>query len=168
MDWDDALPWSLLLTLGAIALALRSMVVQRRLRARIDALTDKLAMLDHRVFRINERLEAGGQGLAPSPDAPPAVEVTPEQTSEPVASEPIAPEQRELFRRGQSHPAVFIIGTVGGQYGFFRSDDGGGASWKRINDNAHQFGWLQGNYIGGDENVFGHGSLRLAWRERRR
>jgi len=56
---------------------------------------------------------------------------------------------------GQSHPAVFIIGTVGGQYGFFRSDDGGGASWKRINDNAHQFGWLQGNYIGGDENVFG-------------
>ena len=27
--------------------------------------------------------------------------------------------------------------------------------WKRINDNAHQFGWLQGNYIGGDENVFG-------------
>ncbi len=56
---------------------------------------------------------------------------------------------------GQSHPAVFIIGTVGGQYGFFRSDDGAGASWTRINDDAHQYGWLQGNYIGGDENVFG-------------
>ncbi len=56
---------------------------------------------------------------------------------------------------GQSHPAVFIIGTVGGQYGFFRSDDGGGASWTRINDNAHQYGWLQGNTIGGDETVFG-------------
>ena len=55
---------------------------------------------------------------------------------------------------GQSHPAVFIIGTVGGQYGFFRSDDGGGASWVRINDDAHQFGWLQGNYIAGDEGVF--------------
>ena len=54
---------------------------------------------------------------------------------------------------GQSHPAVFIIGTVGGQYGFFRSDDGGGASWTRINDNAHQYGWLQGNTIGGDETV---------------
>jgi hypothetical protein len=92
VDWDDALPWLVLLTLAAIALALRSMVVQRRLRARIDALTDKLAMLDHRVFRINERLEAGGQGLAPSPDAPPAIEVTPEQMSEPVASEPSASE----------------------------------------------------------------------------
>jgi hypothetical protein len=55
---------------------------------------------------------------------------------------------------GQSHPTVFIIGTVGGQYGFFRSDDGGGASWFRVNDNAHQFGWMQ-NYIAGDENVYG-------------
>jgi hypothetical protein len=55
---------------------------------------------------------------------------------------------------GQSHPAVYIIGSVGGQYGFFRSDDVG-ATWKWINDNAHQYGWLQGNYIAGDEDVYG-------------
>jgi hypothetical protein len=56
---------------------------------------------------------------------------------------------------GQTHPAVFIIGTVAGQYGFFRSDDGAGASWTRINDDNHQFGSLQGNYLGGDETHFG-------------
>jgi xyloglucan-specific exo-beta-1,4-glucanase len=56
---------------------------------------------------------------------------------------------------GQTHPAVYIIGTVGSQYGFFRSDDGAGATWVRINDNNHQFGWLQGDYIGGDENTYG-------------
>jgi hypothetical protein len=56
---------------------------------------------------------------------------------------------------GQTHPAVFIIGTVAGQYGFFRSDDGAGANWTRINDDSHQFGGLQGNYIGGDETHFG-------------
>jgi hypothetical protein len=56
---------------------------------------------------------------------------------------------------GQTHPALFAIGSVGGQYGFWRSDDGAGASWTRMNDDAHQFGGLQGNYIGGDEMHFG-------------
>jgi hypothetical protein len=56
---------------------------------------------------------------------------------------------------GQTHPAVFVIGVVGGQYGFFRSDDGAGATWTRINDDQHQFGSLQGSYIGGDEMTFG-------------
>jgi hypothetical protein len=56
---------------------------------------------------------------------------------------------------GQTHPATYIIGTTMGQYGFFRSDDGIGTSWVRINDDAHQYGWLQGCYIGGDENTYG-------------
>jgi hypothetical protein len=56
---------------------------------------------------------------------------------------------------GQTHPALFAIGSVGGQYGFWRSDDGAGTSWTRMNDDAHQFGGLQGNYIGGDETNFG-------------
>jgi hypothetical protein len=56
---------------------------------------------------------------------------------------------------GQTHPAVYLIGTVGGQYGFYRSDDGAGASWMRLNDAQHQFGSLQGNYVAGDEAVFG-------------
>jgi hypothetical protein len=56
---------------------------------------------------------------------------------------------------GQTHPAVYAIGTVNGQYGFFRSDDGAGTTWTRINDNAHQYGSLQGDYMAGDEGVYG-------------
>jgi photosystem II stability/assembly factor-like uncharacterized protein len=56
---------------------------------------------------------------------------------------------------GFTHPALFAIGTVGNQYGFWRSDDGTGLSWTRMNDDSHQFGGLQGNYIGGDETHFG-------------
>ena len=65
---------------------------------------------------------------------------------------------------GQTHPAMFVIGTVAGQYGFFRSDDGAGATWTRINDDAHQYGWLQGNYIAGDEDVFGRAYLTTGGR----
>jgi hypothetical protein len=65
---------------------------------------------------------------------------------------------------GQTHPAVFLIGTVNGQYGFFRSDDGVGTTWTRINDDAHQFGWLQGDFVGGDEGVFGRVYLTTAGR----
>ncbi len=56
---------------------------------------------------------------------------------------------------GMTHPALFAVGTVGTQYGFWRSDDGAGASWTRMNDDEHQFGGLQGSYIGGDETHFG-------------
>jgi hypothetical protein len=65
---------------------------------------------------------------------------------------------------GQTHPAIYAIGTVGGQYGFFRSDDGAGATWVRINDDAHQYGSLQGNYIAGDENVYGRVYLTTSGR----
>lgn len=65
---------------------------------------------------------------------------------------------------GQTHPATFIIGTVAGQYGFFRSDDGLGAAWTQFNDPQHQFGWLQGNYIAGDENVYARAYLTTSGR----
>lgn len=65
---------------------------------------------------------------------------------------------------GGTHPAVFIIGTVAGQYGFFRSDDGAGAAWTRFNDDAHQFGTLQGNFIAGDQNAYGRAYLTTGGR----
>jgi hypothetical protein len=65
---------------------------------------------------------------------------------------------------GNTHPAVFIIGTVAGQYGFFRSDDGAGASWTRFNDDTHQYGSLQGNFIAGDEGVYGRAYLTTGGR----
>ena len=39
---------------------------------------------------------------------------------------------------GQQHPAVYVVGKLGGVYGFYRSDDVG-ATWVRINDDQHQF-----------------------------
>ena len=51
-----------------------------------------------------------------------------------------------------NYPAVFIVGTVGTVRGFFRSDDGG-ATWVRINDDAHQFGNI--GALTGDPRVFG-------------
>ena len=53
---------------------------------------------------------------------------------------------------GRSHPAVFIVGRVGGADGFFRSDDAG-ATWLRLNDDRHQFGGI--NDLAGDPRVFG-------------
>ena len=58
---------------------------------------------------------------------------------------------------GASHPAIFIWGKIGTNTGFFRSDDTG-ASWTRINDNSHNFGYQ--NDIAGDPRV--HGRLYLA------
>ncbi|MEV6848287.1 cellulose binding domain-containing protein [Actinoplanes sp. NPDC051411] len=54
---------------------------------------------------------------------------------------------------GASHPAVFLVGTVGGVTGVFRSDDTG-TSWVRINDDAHQYG-NAGDALAGDPRVYG-------------
>jgi photosystem II stability/assembly factor-like uncharacterized protein len=53
---------------------------------------------------------------------------------------------------GKTYPAVFIIGEVGGVAGLFRSDNAG-VSWTRINDDEHQYGWL--NVIIGDPRIYG-------------
>jgi len=51
------------------------------------------------------------------------------------------------------HPAVYLVGVVKGIYGFFRSDNEG-ASWTRINDDQHQYGWGV-EFVAGDEDVYG-------------
>jgi hypothetical protein len=48
---------------------------------------------------------------------------------------------------GNNYPLVFIIGTVAGLDGIYRSDDTC-KTWKRINDNQHNFGGI--NLITGD------------------
>lgn len=53
---------------------------------------------------------------------------------------------------GRSYPSVYIVGKVGGVYGFFRSDDSL-KTWTRINDDRHQFGTI--HQIIGDPRVFG-------------
>ncbi len=54
---------------------------------------------------------------------------------------------------GQSYSAVYLVGTVGGVHGVFRSDDAG-AHWTRINDDAHQYDWI-GRAVTGDPRVYG-------------
>ena len=53
---------------------------------------------------------------------------------------------------GKPYPAVYLSGKIGGVTGFFRSDDEG-ASFSRINDDAHQYGGS--NLIIGDPRVYG-------------
>jgi xyloglucan-specific exo-beta-1,4-glucanase len=65
----------------------------------------------------------------------------------------------------QSLPAAYIWGAAGGgPRGVYRSDDAG-ASWQRINDDAHQFGGPgNGEFIIGDANVYGRVFLSTAGR----
>jgi hypothetical protein len=51
-----------------------------------------------------------------------------------------------------AYPAVYIWGTVAGTAGFFRSDDIG-VTWTRINDDMHQYGYI--NQLIGDPRVYG-------------
>jgi hypothetical protein len=53
---------------------------------------------------------------------------------------------------GATYPTVFIWGTVSGVMGLFRSTDQG-ATWLRINDDAHEFGGAP--FLIGDMNVAG-------------
>jgi hypothetical protein len=53
---------------------------------------------------------------------------------------------------GQSYPAVYLAGSVGAVWGTYRSDDAG-ATWLRIDDPQHQFGYI--NCLTGDQRRFG-------------
>jgi hypothetical protein len=56
---------------------------------------------------------------------------------------------------GADYPALYIWGSVGGVRGVHRSLDAG-ATWVRINDDAHQYGGPgDGQFIVGDMNRFG-------------
>ncbi|MDQ0840854.1 1,4-beta-glucanase [Streptomyces sp. V1I6] len=54
---------------------------------------------------------------------------------------------------GADYPAVFQVGATEDITAVFRSDDEG-ASWTRINDDAHQWGWI-GETITGDPRLHG-------------
>jgi photosystem II stability/assembly factor-like uncharacterized protein len=62
---------------------------------------------------------------------------------------------------GNTYPAVYLVGKVNNQMGFFRSDDAG-ATWVRITDDQHQFGGI--NDITGDPRVYGRVYLATAGR----
>lgn len=53
---------------------------------------------------------------------------------------------------GKNYPALFLSGKVSQVQGLFRSDDAS-QTWVRINDDQHQFGWV--NHVTGDPRVYG-------------
>jgi hypothetical protein len=53
---------------------------------------------------------------------------------------------------GNTYPAVYIIGTVSGATGVFRSNDQG-ATWLQVNDAQHQYGQMDN--VAGDEDYYG-------------
>lgn len=56
---------------------------------------------------------------------------------------------------GASYPSMFVFGKVGSTVGIFQSDDTG-ATWKRVNDDAHQYGAVaNGQFVIGDMNTYG-------------
>jgi len=55
---------------------------------------------------------------------------------------------------GKTFPAVFLLGSLGSQYGRFRSDDAG-RTWVRIDDPRHQYGAANVPMIIGDPRVYG-------------
>ncbi len=50
------------------------------------------------------------------------------------------------------YPTVYLAGSVAGVWGTYRSDDVG-ATWQRIDDPQHQFGWL--HCLTGDQRQYG-------------
>ncbi len=53
---------------------------------------------------------------------------------------------------GKTYPALYLVGTISGQAGIFRSDDEA-ETWVRINDDAHQWGLVL--QIAGDPRIYG-------------
>ena len=48
--------------------------------------------------------------------------------------------------------AVYVVGTVNGVWGVYRSDDAG-VTWTRFNDDAHQFAGI--GPMAADQNIYG-------------
>jgi BNR/Asp-box repeat len=53
---------------------------------------------------------------------------------------------------GKNYPCLYLAGKVDRLQAIFRSDDTG-QSWVRINDDRHQFGWI--NHVTGDPRLYG-------------
>src|SRR5262249_11298909 len=55
-------------------------------------------------------------------------------------------------KKGGTYPTLYMWGIVNKTLGIYRSDDIG-ASWVRLNDDQHQYGWI--NVIIGDPRFYG-------------
>src|SRR5271155_2575215 len=86
MDWDDAWPGFAIAVLAALALALKAVFDTARLRAQLAGLTERFGMLDHRLVRLTERLDAGARPPETVPPIEPAAAVPAAIPVEPAAT----------------------------------------------------------------------------------
>ncbi|MEU9236099.1 RICIN domain-containing protein [Streptomyces subrutilus] len=93
-------------------------------------------------------IAGGGQGLLHSTDGGRTfTRLTPVKSASAIGFGKAAP--------GASYQALYLIGTVKDVTGVFRSTDKG-ATWLRVNDDAHQWGGIGGTrVITGDPDAFG-------------
>lgn len=60
-----------------------------------------------------------------------------------------------ISKTGKGYPAIYAFGKVDDVLGVFVSDDQG-ATWTRVNDDAHEYGGLaNGEFVMGDMNTYG-------------
>ncbi|HUJ71804.1 MAG TPA: cellulase, partial [Verrucomicrobiae bacterium] len=53
---------------------------------------------------------------------------------------------------GRDRPTLYLAGKIGDVQAIFRSDDDG-RTWLRLNDDSHQYGWV--NHVTGDPRIYG-------------
>ena len=93
MDAEDWLPWLAVALLASIALAVQALIQGASTRTKLRELTEKFWMLEHRLVRLDERLQTVGvppaspdtavTDVVPPAEPEPAVEQPPSQTAEP-------------------------------------------------------------------------------------
>ena len=84
MDAEDWVPWLAVGLLASIALAVQALIQGASTRTKLRELTEKFWMLEHRLVRLDERL----QTLAAPPA--PAAEIAPPAQPEPAVEQPSA------------------------------------------------------------------------------
>ena len=62
MDWDDWLIGLVIILIGPFVVAIWALVANRALRRRVDELTEKFHMFDHRLVRLAEAVGAPRPG----------------------------------------------------------------------------------------------------------
>src|SRR6185437_15638792 len=111
MILDDLEFWFfalLAILVGGFVLAVWALVANRRLRARVDDLTEKFRMVDHRLIRLGEAVagQPAPAAEAAPPEAPPASVMPapqPEPTREPEPERVVALSERR--QEASVHPA---------------------------------------------------------------
>src|ERR1051325_9744354 len=83
MDAEDWLPWLGIGLFASLIVGIETMFRSRRTAEALRDLSEKVFLLEHRLLRLDERLQPAG-GPMPAPDIPPP-EIAAPQSPEPIS-----------------------------------------------------------------------------------